>query len=71
MLFEGLEIGGGDVTGDIGSIEDRGIEVSEAGADFGDGALEVAEVLEDDAVCADGFGKLVDGFAAGDELVAE
>ena len=70
MLFEGLEIGGGYVTGDVGSVKDGGIEVREAGADLGDGILKVAEILKDDAVGADGFGKLVDGLATGDEFGA-
>src|SRR5215469_7436099 len=42
----------------------------EAGADLGDGTLEVAKILEDDAVGADIFGKLVDGLAACDQLRA-
>ncbi len=70
LLLEGFEVVGGDVAGDVGAVEDRGVEVSEAGAGLGDGLLEVAEVLEDDAVGADVLRELVDGFAAGDELGA-
>jgi hypothetical protein len=65
LLLEFLEVAGGDVAGDVGSVEDGGVEVREAGADLGDGVFEVAEVLEDDAVSADVLGELLVGLAAG------